>query len=34
MAVLCERIVFSLSSNSWNTSGLSVFLGSVMMRWW
>lgn len=32
MAVLCESMVFSLSSNSWKTSGLRVLVGSVQLH--
>jgi hypothetical protein len=31
MAVLCDRTVFSSSSNSWNSVGLSTFLDPGMM---
>lgn len=32
MAVLWDRMVFSLSENSWKTSGFRTFLGSTKER--
>ena len=31
MATLCEMMVFSFNSNSWNWSGLRTFFGSAMI---